>query len=99
MNLDFGANRTLVEVIKEEAFGEAYFRDIYSGVNNKWYKKSWREFDELRHIDQKYYRSNYYDVLIMLIMNVNKYKVKCGTSLEFWDNKRWISSVDPYGCF
>ena len=40
MNLDFGANRKLVEVIKEEAFGEAYFRDIYSGVNNKWYKKS-----------------------------------------------------------
>ena len=32
-------------------------------------------------------------------MNVNKYKVKCGTSLEFWDNKRWISSIDPYGCF
>ena len=32
--MDFGANRTLVEVIKEWAFGGTYFRDIYSGVNS-----------------------------------------------------------------
>ena len=23
-------------------------------------------------------------------MNVNKYGVKCGTSLRFWENKGWI---------
>ena len=48
--MDFDANKTVVEVIIEDAFGETYFRDIYSGVNGKWYKKSWKEFDELRNI-------------------------------------------------
>ena len=28
--MDFGANITPVEVIKKGAFGETYFRDIYS---------------------------------------------------------------------
>ena len=57
MNMDIGAYKTPVEVIKE--FGDTY---IYSGVNGKSYRKSWTEFDELRDIDQKYYCSNYYDV-------------------------------------
>ena len=30
--MNFGANNTPVEVIKEGAFGGTYFRDIYSGV-------------------------------------------------------------------
>ena len=72
--------------IKE--FGGTSFRDIYSGVNDKWYRKSWKEFDELNDIDQ-----NYYDV------NVNKYGVKCGTSLGFSRNKGWINPIDPYGWF
>ena len=38
--MDFGANKTPVEVIREGAFGGNYFRDIYSGVTGKWYKKS-----------------------------------------------------------
>ena len=44
--MDFGANKTHVEVIKEGAFGGTYFRDIYSNVTGKWYKKSWK----IRHI-------------------------------------------------
>ena len=31
--MDFGANKTSVEVIKKGAFGETYFRDIYSSIN------------------------------------------------------------------
>ena len=34
--MDFGANKTPVEVTKESAFGGTFFRDIYSGVNEKW---------------------------------------------------------------
>ena len=30
---------------------------------------------------------------------MNKYGVKCGTSLRFWENKGWINEVDPYGWF
>ena len=32
-------------------------------------------------------------------MNVNKYGVKCGTSLRFWENKGWINKIDPDGWF
>ena len=32
-------------------------------------------------------------------MNVNKYGVKCGTSLQFLENKGWINKIDPYGWF
>ena len=38
--MDFGANKTPAEVI-----------DIYTGVNDKSYRKSWKEFDELKNID------------------------------------------------
>ena len=38
--MDFGANKTPIEVIRGGAFGGTYFRDIYSGINKKWYKNS-----------------------------------------------------------
>ena len=69
MNIDFAANKTPVEVIKERAFGGTYFRGIYSGVNGKW----------LKNIDQRHYCSNYYD------FSVDKHGAKCGTSLRFWE--------------
>ena len=91
--MDFDANKTLVEVIREGAFGGTYFREIYSSANGKWYKKSWEEFDQLENIAQKYYFSDYYD------MNVNKYGIKYETSLRFWENKGCINKIDPYGWF
>ena len=47
-----------------------------------------KEFNKLKDIDQNYYYSNYYDV------NINKYGVKCGTSLRFWKNNGWVNSID-----
>ena len=38
--MDFRPNVTPIEVIKKGAFGGTYFRDIYSGINSKWYRKS-----------------------------------------------------------
>ena len=75
--MDFKPNKTPVEIIKEGAFGGTCFRDIYSSTIGKCYKNSWKEFDQLENIDQKCYSSNYYDVI------VNKYSVKCETSLRF----------------
>ena len=43
---------TPIEVIRESTFRGTYFRGIYSAVNRKWYKKSWKEFDHLKNIDQ-----------------------------------------------
>ena len=87
--MDFGANKKPAEIIRERVFGGNYFRDIYSGVTGKWYQKSWKEFEQLKDIDQKFYCSDYYDI------NVNKYGVKCKTSLRFWENKGWINKIDP----
>ena len=42
---------------------------------------------------QIYFASGYYDV------NVNKYGIKCGASLRFWENKGWINNIDHYGWF
>ena len=52
-------NKTLTEVIREGAFRGTYFRDIYSGINEKWYKNSWKEFVQLKNIDAKFYASDY----------------------------------------
>ena len=73
--MDFGANKTPLELIREGASGGTYFRDICFGFNGKSYKKSWKEFYQLKDIDQEYYCSDYYDV------SVNKYGIKCGTWL------------------
>ena len=91
--MNFSPNKTPIEVIREGAFGGTYFRDIYSGINEKWYKNSWKEFVQLKNIDAKFYASDYYDV------NVNKYDVKCGTLLRFSENKGWFNNIDPYGWF
>ena len=91
--MEFGANKTPLKVIREDAFGGTYFRDIYSGINGKWYKKSQKEFGQLKSVDQKYYCSDYYDI------NFNKYDVKCATSLRFWENKGWINEIYLYGWF
>ena len=43
--MDFGANETPAEVIKQGTFAGTHFRDIYSGINGNWNRKSWKEFD------------------------------------------------------
>ena len=48
--MDFSPNKTPIKIIQEGAFGGTYFRVIYSGINEKWYRKSWKEFDQLKSI-------------------------------------------------
>ena len=91
--MEFGANKAAAEVIKEGAIGSTYFRNIYSGVNKKWYKNLWKGFDQLKNIDPKYYCSDQYDV------SVNKCGAKCRASLRFWENKGRINEIDPYCWF
>ena len=50
--MNFGTNKTPVEVIKEGSFGGTYFRNIYSIVNDKFYKNSWKEFKDLKNINK-----------------------------------------------
>ena len=91
--MEFTPNISPVDVIKKGAFGGTYFRGIYSNVNGKWYKNSWKELDELKSIDGKYYSFDFYDV------KLNCYSVEVGTSLRFWESKGWINEMNPYGWF
>ena len=40
--MDFNPNKTPIKIIKEHAFGATCFRDIYSGLTEKWHKNSWK---------------------------------------------------------
>ena len=51
----------------------------------------WKKFDELNNIDPKFYCSDYIGV------ELNRCKVKTGTSLRVWENNGWINETDPYG--
>ena len=59
--MNFCTNKLPIEIVKEGAFGCIYFRDIYSNINDKWYKNSWKEFNDLKNIDLKYYSLNFCD--------------------------------------
>ena len=69
--MDFGANKTHVELIKEGAFGSTCLRYIYSNAIEKWYKKSWKVFDQLKKIDQKYYCNITIIILVSISMVLN----------------------------
>ena len=42
--MDFSPNKTPIEITKEGDFDGIYFRDVYSNIDKKWYKNSWKEF-------------------------------------------------------
>ena len=95
---EFKPNLTPKQVLRMGSFGGTYFRDIHSSVTGKNYKgktviknlpKDW--FQGLN-IDKKITSSKYDKKL-------NKYGVKCGSSLEDWESKNWILAQDPYGWF
>jgi len=93
---DFRPNMTPKEVIQDGSFGGTYFRPIKSAVTGLRYNKMWNELpqDWLEGLDAKrMVYSSIYDE------KVNRYKVKCGASLEEWENSGWIIEQDPYGWF
>ena len=95
---EFTPNLTPGQVLKMGSFGGTYFRPIYSSVTGKNYTakqaikdipKSWFKGIDI----EKMVTSSKYD------KKVNKYGVKCGSSLESWEKSNWIVSQDPYGWF
>ena len=84
--MEFHPNIAPIDVIKKGAFGAAYFRDIYSNVTGNFYENDWKEFEELKNIDKKYYCSGFYGVEV-------------ATSLRFSEDKGWINEIDFYGWF
>jgi len=92
---DFRPNLTPREIFKLGSFGGTYWRPIYSSVVDKnlknvhkKYPKSWWNGIPNDHLTRSFEE---YDT------KINKYGVKVGTTLEFWEGKKWITKYHPYG--
>ena len=94
---DFKPNLTPKEVLQRGSFGGTYFRPIYSSVTKQKYKdEAWKELPAswLEGLNiRTQVASSVYD------NSKNKYGVKCGASLEEWENSGWMHKQDPYGWF
>ncbi|XP_045118513.1 uncharacterized protein LOC123508704 [Portunus trituberculatus] len=93
---EFCPNLTPKQVLQMGSFGGTYFRPIKSGVTGESYRDVWKELpsDWLEGLNIKtQVASSIYDT------EVNKFKVKCGGSLEMWEESGWIDKQDPYGWF
>lgn len=94
----FTPNVSPKDVLREGSFGGTYFRPIKSSVTGNTYTsqevineypKYWFQGINI----DKMVTSSTYD------KKVNKYNVKCGSSLENWEENGWIDKQDPYGWF
>lgn len=90
---EFRPNLTPKEIFKLGSFGGTYWRPIYSKVTKHNYQNVHHKFSFLRGISEDKMSLDYRDYDV----EVNKYKVKVGTTLEFWESKHWITKYDPYG--
>lgn len=92
---DFRPNLTPKEIFKLGSFGGTYWRPIYSKVTKKKYKNQHKKYPESwwKGIPENHLTSDWdsYD------KSINKYNVKVGTTLEFWECKKWIDKQNPYG--
>lgn len=89
---DFTPNLSPHDIFKLGSFGGTYFRSIYSSVTKK----------EYNNIHLNYWFKDIPDDWLIrpwneYNKNINKYKVKVGTTLEYWESKNWISELHPYG--
>jgi len=91
---EFQPNMTPREIFSEGSFGGFYWRPIYSSVVSMDLRNEHLEFDDWWDgIDESLLTSEEYD------KNRNRYKVKCGTTLDMWEEKGWIVEQTPTdGC-
>lgn len=89
----FRPNLTPREIFKLGSFGGTYWRPIRSGVTKKNYQNKHKEFPASwwKGIPNNKLTSS------VCCKELNKYKVNSGTSLLYWEKKKWIKPQDPYG--
>lgn len=90
---DFTPNLTPRQIFELGSFGGTYWRPIHSSVTHKNYSNVHKKYKSLKGIAESKMSKPWeqYDA------SINKYKVKVGTTLEFWEEKHWISEFHPYG--
>jgi len=90
---EFRPNLTPREMFKMGSFGGTYWRPIYSNITKRKYHSQHLKYPAA------WWRGISDDELTSTKCNpnTNKYKVKVGTSLRFWESKGWIHRTQPYG--
>lgn len=90
---EFTPNLSPREIFLLGSFGGTYWRPIKSNVTKKKHKNVHHDYPKSwwKGIPESKLSSPDCDI------NVNKYNVRVGTSLEFWESKHWIRSSHPYG--
>lgn len=92
---DFRPNLSPRDIFKLGSFGGTYWRPIYSSVTKKKYKNIHKQYPTSwwSNIPESHLIRSWEDYDI----DINRYKVKVGTTLEFWEEKNWITHNHPYG--
>lgn len=92
---EFKPNLSPREMFKLGSFGGTYWRPIKSKFYDiklknahKKYPNSWWSGIPTEHLTTPF---DEYD------KSINKYGVKVGTTLKFWESKNWIKKIHPYG--
>lgn len=93
---DFTPNLTPRQMFQHGSFGGTYWRPIHSRVTGKSHKNAhktyptswWKGINETTHLTRVW---EDYD------KEINRYKVRVGTTLEYWEDKAWIHPRHPYG--
>lgn len=92
---NFSPNLSPREIFKLGSFGGTYWRPINSKFFNnklknvyKKYPQSWWKDIPEHHLTKPF--DKYDD-------KINKYGVRVGTTLEFWESKNWMKKSHPYG--
>ena len=92
---EFRPNLSPKEIFKMGSFGGTYWRPIYSSVTKRNYKNIHKKYPESwwKSIPETWLMSDWenYD------KTINKYNIKVGTTLEFWESKHWITKRHVYG--
>ena len=83
------------EIFKLGSFGGTYWRPIYSTITGKKYKNQHNKYPKSwwKNIPENWLVSSWNDY----DKEINKYKEKVGTTLQFWEDKNWITKYNPYG--
>ena len=91
----FTPNLTPREIFFLGSFGGTYWRPIHSSITNKNYKNQHLNYPKYwwKNIDKQKLTNKWenYD------KTINNYGVYCGSTLEEWENAKWITDYHPYG--
>ena len=88
---EFKPNLSPREMFQLGSFGGTYWRPIKSAVLGKNLKNIHKKYPWWKGIPENHLSQTTYD------KQINKYGVKVGTTLEFWEGKGWIKKHHPYG--